>query len=71
LIAYLQFKCAAADPSSVRELAEKAKVHHNTVVNIETDRYKGTPATLEALQKALERLGVEFIGGGVKLKAPR
>ena len=56
---------------TLRDLAEKAGVHHNTVGNIETGRYAGTPETLAAIRKAFERAGVEFINGdapGVRIK---
>jgi transcriptional regulator with XRE-family HTH domain len=55
---------------TVRELADKANVHRNTVTNIETGRYAGDPETLSAIQRALERAGVEFTNGkrpGVRL----
>jgi transcriptional regulator with XRE-family HTH domain len=58
---------------TVRDLAEAAKVHRNTVTNIETGKYAGDDRTLEAIVKALERAGVEFIdenggGPGVRLR---
>jgi len=52
---------------SVRDLAEAAQIHRNTVTNIETGRYLGDAATLAAIVGALKRAGVEFIdenGGG-------
>jgi transcriptional regulator with XRE-family HTH domain len=52
---------------SVRDLAEAAHIHRNTVSNIETGRYAGDAATLAAIVGALKRAGVEFIdenGGG-------
>ena len=55
---------------TVRELADNANVHRNTVTNIETGRYAGDPETLSAIQRALERAGVEFTNGkrpGVRL----
>jgi transcriptional regulator with XRE-family HTH domain len=57
----------------VRELAEAAQIHRNTVTNIETGRYAGDAATLAAIVIALKRAGVEFIdenggGPGVRLK---
>ena len=55
---------------TVRELADKANVHRNTVTNIETGRCAGDPETLSAIQRALERAGVEFTNGkrpGVRL----
>ncbi len=58
---------------TVRNLADKAGIHRNTVTNIETERYNGDVETLKAIRKALERAGVQFItekgvGVGVKLK---
>jgi transcriptional regulator with XRE-family HTH domain len=56
---------------SVRDLAEAAQIHRNTVTNIETGRYAGDTATLAAIVSALKRAGVEFIdenGGGVGVR---
>lgn len=58
---------------TVRDLAEKASVHRNTVSNIETGRYAGSPEAISAIRAALESAGVEFIaenggGAGVRLK---
>ena len=58
---------------SVRDLAEAAQIHRNTVTNIETGRYAGDAATLTAFVAALKRAGVEFIdenggGAGVRLR---
>ncbi|HEV3161626.1 MAG TPA: helix-turn-helix transcriptional regulator [Xanthobacteraceae bacterium] len=58
---------------SVRDLAEAAQIHRNTVSNIETGRYVGDAATLAAIVGALKRAGVEFIdenggGPGVRLR---
>jgi transcriptional regulator with XRE-family HTH domain len=60
---------------TVRELAEMAGVHRNTISNIETGRYAGDAQTLVALRGALEKAGVQFIdenggGAGVRLKKP-
>jgi transcriptional regulator with XRE-family HTH domain len=57
----------------VRDLAVAAKIHRNTVTNIETGRYGGDAATLIAIVGALKRAGVEFIdesggGPGVRLR---
>ena len=52
---------------TVRDLAEKAHIHRNTITNIETGKYAGEPETLSALRAALETGGIEFIdpnGGG-------
>jgi len=58
---------------SVRDLAAAARIHRNTVTNIETGRYAGDAATLAAIVSALKRAGVEFIdenggGAGVRLR---
>jgi transcriptional regulator with XRE-family HTH domain len=58
---------------TVRDLAEAAKVHRNTITNIETGRYAGDAVTLTAIEAALKRAGVEFIdenggGPGVRLR---
>jgi transcriptional regulator with XRE-family HTH domain len=53
----------------VRELAEAAKVSTNTVTRLEAGEAL-KPRTVEAMQRALEAAGVEFLNGsGVKLKA--
>jgi transcriptional regulator with XRE-family HTH domain len=56
---------------TVRELGTKAGVHWNTVSAIELGKSGGRPETLKAIQRALERGGVEFINGkrpGVRMK---
>ena len=56
---------------SLRELAEAAGVHRNTISNFETGKYAGDPATLAAIRTALEAAGVEFTNGdqpGVRLR---
>ena len=58
---------------SVRDLAEAARIHRNTVTNIETGRYAGDAATLAAIVATFKRAGVEFIdenggGAGVRLR---
>lgn len=58
---------------TIRDLAERAGVHRNTITNIETGRYRGDPETLESVRRALEAAGVEFIpenggGAGVRLR---
>jgi transcriptional regulator with XRE-family HTH domain len=55
---------------SVRELAERAKVHRNTISNYERGKYAGTLETVAAIKGAIEKAGVSFINGkhpGVKL----
>jgi DNA-binding XRE family transcriptional regulator len=58
---------------TVRDLAEAAGLHRNTITNIEVGRYLGDPVTLETIETALRRAGVEFIdenggGPGVRLR---
>ncbi len=58
---------------TVRDLAEAAQIHRNTVTNIETGRYAGDAETLAAIVAVLKRAGVEFIdenggGPGVRLR---
>lgn len=57
---------------TVRELAERAGVHRNTITRIETEATSPGHASA-AIQAALEAAGVEFIpqnggGAGVRLK---
>ncbi|MGR3804819.1 helix-turn-helix domain-containing protein [Marinibacterium profundimaris] len=57
---------------TVRDLAEKAGVHRNTVTRAETDA-NGPGTAQAAIRAALEAAGVEFIpenggGAGVRLK---
>jgi len=58
---------------TVRDLAEAAKLHRNTITNIETGRYQGDEATLVAIEAVFKKAGVEFIeenggGPGVRLR---
>jgi transcriptional regulator with XRE-family HTH domain len=58
---------------TVRDLAEAAHLHRNTISNIETGKYAGDEATLNAIAAVLKRAGVEFIeenggGPGVRLR---
>jgi hypothetical protein len=36
--------------------------------SFETERYAGRPETIAAMRKALEKTGVEFTKGGVRLR---
>jgi DNA-binding XRE family transcriptional regulator len=61
---------------TVRDLAEAAGLHRNTITNIEVGRYVGDPETLALIRGVLIREGVEFIdenggGAGVRLRRPR
>ena len=56
----------------VRDLAVMAKVAADTVTRLEADKPM-KPRTVEAIQHALEKAGVEFTNGnkpGVRLKSP-
>lgn len=58
---------------TVRDLAERAGIHRNTVTNIETGRFGGSADAISAIRSALEAAGVEFIaenggGAGVRLR---
>jgi predicted transcriptional regulator len=60
----------AALQISVRELAAMAKVAPDTIVRLEAGK-RLKPRTVEAVQQALEKAGVEFIDGnkpGVRVK---
>jgi transcriptional regulator with XRE-family HTH domain len=50
---------------TVRELAEKAKIHPNTITHIEVGRYRGRDETLEAIRNSFEKAGIRFLKGGV------
>jgi transcriptional regulator with XRE-family HTH domain len=72
-ISGMQIRMArAALKIGIRDLAKAAEVSPTTVTRIEAD-LPSNPATLRALQRALEAAGVEFIpenggGAGVRLK---
>ena len=58
---------------TVRDLAERSGVHRNTITNLETGRYAGSPSAVAAIRAALESAGVEFLepnggGPGVRLR---
>ena len=58
---------------SVRELAERSRVHRNTITNFETGKSGGEAGTLAAIRVTLENAGVIFVaengeGPGVRLK---
>jgi transcriptional regulator with XRE-family HTH domain len=60
---------------TVRDLAEAAGLHRNTITNLEIGRYAGDPKTLAILERVLIKAGVEFIdenggGPGVRLTQP-
>ena len=60
---------------SIKDLADAAGVHANTIANFEVGRYRGDPETLAAIRQALEGAGVQFIeenggGAGVRLAKP-
>jgi transcriptional regulator with XRE-family HTH domain len=58
---------------TVRDLAEAAGLHRNTITNLEVGRYAGDAQTLSIIEKVLKRAGVDFIdenggGPGVRLR---
>ena len=58
---------------TVRELAEAAGLHRNTITNLEVGRYAGDPETLAVIERVLTQAGVDFIdenggGPGVRLR---
>jgi len=55
----------------VRELAKMAKVAPMTISRLETGRSGGYAKTIDKIQRALEKAGVEFLDGdapGVRLR---
>lgn len=52
---------------SIKELAEKANVGAATVSRFERSEAEPIPATLSAIQRALEAAGVQFTERGVEL----
>lgn len=58
---------------SVRDLADATNVHRNTISAFESGKTTPNASTLDALRRALESAGVEFIpangsGPGVRLR---
>jgi transcriptional regulator with XRE-family HTH domain len=58
---------------TVRDLAEAAGLHRNTVTNLEIGRYAGDPQTLAIIEQVLTKAGIDFIeenggGPGVRLR---
>lgn len=58
---------------TVRDLAEAAGLHRNTITNLELGRYAGDPETLAVIERALRKAGIDFIdenggGSGVRLR---
>jgi transcriptional regulator with XRE-family HTH domain len=58
---------------TVRDLAEAAGLHRNTITNLEIGRYAGDAKTLATIERVLINAGVEFInenggGPGVRLR---
>jgi transcriptional regulator with XRE-family HTH domain len=57
----------AALNMGVRELAKLAKVATGTITRLEAGE-ELKPRTVEAIRAALERKGIEFIAGGVRVR---
>jgi transcriptional regulator with XRE-family HTH domain len=56
----------------ITQLAQSANVGRATVARFETGKGESIPATLAAIQRALEDAGIEFLpDNGVKLKQPK
>jgi transcriptional regulator with XRE-family HTH domain len=58
---------------TVRDLADAAGLHRNTVTNLEIGRYAGDPQTLAIIEQVLTKAGIDFIeenggGAGVRLR---
>jgi transcriptional regulator with XRE-family HTH domain len=76
MINFVQCKMGrAALGWSALELAKRAKVGVATVNRFEASQAQPIPVTLDAIQRALEAGGVEFIpenggGAGVRLRKP-
>ena len=52
------------------QLAEASRVSKRTITHFEAGERQPVPATLEALRRALEAAGVEFLEGeGVRLRS--
>lgn len=61
---------------TVTDLAEATGLHRNTITNFETGKYAGDRASVDAIETALSRAGVQFIdenggGEGVRLRKPQ
>ena len=59
----------------MRDLAEAAGLHRNTVTNLEIGRYADDPETLAIIEQVLMKAGIDFIeenggGPGVRLRRP-
>lgn len=51
---------------SIDDLAREAKVGRTTIFNFESGKSEPIHATREAIQRAFERAGVEFIDNGCR-----
>lgn len=61
---------------SQQQLADKAIVSHNALARLEKGSVDSRVSTINAVQKALTKAGVEFLsadqkGEGVRLKSPK
>ena len=59
---------------TVRELADKARINHNTVIRFENEKHDANEVTVLAIKAAFEAAGLVFIdadetaGAGVREK---
>jgi transcriptional regulator with XRE-family HTH domain len=61
---------------TVRDLAEAAGLHRNTITNIEIGRFAGDPGSIATIERVLRAAGIEFLdenggGAGVRFRKPR
>jgi transcriptional regulator with XRE-family HTH domain len=69
MITVEQIKAARALKGwSQKELGELAGLSQTAITNIEVGKFRPTPHTTEAIRKAFELHGLEFIQGGVRLR---
>jgi transcriptional regulator with XRE-family HTH domain len=60
---------------TVRELADKARINHNTVIRFENEKHDANEVTVLAMRQAFEAAGLLFIdaddNGGVGVREKR
>jgi transcriptional regulator with XRE-family HTH domain len=50
---------------TVRELADRARINHNTVIRFENEKHDANEVTVLAIKAAFEAAGIRFEGSGV------